>query len=65
METIPYENIGKQSYKIRIYGQERMVKRVGLESTSLFLGLLIYTDCEHPAQNIVVEESKIESWERV
>ena len=65
MTTIPYDNLGNQKYKIRIYGQDRIVKRVGNDSMSLWPGTLIFQDCTHPMQNVIVDESKIESWEPV
>lgn len=64
MGNIPCENLGKQEYIVQIYGHQRKVKRVGNDSMSLSPGTLIFTDCTHPMQNVIVDESKIESWEK-
>lgn len=64
-DSIPYENIGKQEYEIEIFNTLRKVKRAGNELMSLSPEILIFTDCTHPMQNIIVPESEIKSWKRI
>lgn len=49
-------------YKVWIYGGVRTVRRIGNRSTYFWPGTLVYTDCVHPMQNALCNESDIKGW---
>jgi hypothetical protein len=56
-----YDDI--HTFTVRVGNQIRQVRRVGnYGRTSVSPGILIFTDCTRPMQNIICDESKIIAW---
>jgi hypothetical protein len=50
-------------FDVVVFNQVRTVKRIGNFESNLFApGVLIFTDCNIPIQNVLVDESKITAW---
>jgi len=43
----------------------RRVRRIGNRSTSLSPGVLVFTDCTHPMQNVLCYEPLVKAWRMV
>lgn len=43
-------------------GSVRRARRVGNESLNITPGTLIFTDCQHPLQNVVCDERDVQGW---
>lgn len=43
-------------------GSTRTVRRVGNRSLRFTPGMLLYTDCTHPLQNVICDESDVVGW---
>jgi hypothetical protein len=43
-------------------GSIRLARRVGNRSDSLTPGTMAFTDCRHPLQNVICDESRIQAW---
>lgn len=61
VEKLPKYN-DKNEFIVEVYGQIRKVKRVGNNSAFYTPGTLIFTDCTHPKQQAICDESKITAW---
>lgn len=57
-ERVPF--IGSE-LEVWVNGQVRTAKRVAW-SQSLTPGTLVFTDCTHPAQNVLCHEPLVQGW---
>lgn len=64
VERLPKYNV-INTFSVEVYGQIRIVKRVGNEGAHLAPGILIFTDCTHPQSNIICDESAITAWKLI
>lgn len=53
-----------REYEVWIYGEARSVRRIGNRSMYFAPGTLVFTDCTHPEQNMLCDESEVRAWRR-
>lgn len=60
-EKMPrYDDV--RQFEVMIRGHVRTVERIGNRSQSFSPGILLFTDCSHPAQNVICDEQMITAW---
>ena len=60
-ERLPYLD-DSHEFEVWIDNYVRTVRRIGDNSLSLTPGTLVFTDCTHPAQNVLCHEPLIKAW---
>lgn len=61
LERMPrYDDI--HEYEVWVYGSARAVRRIGNRSAYFAPGTLVFTDCTHPAQNVLCHEPDVLAW---